>query len=736
MHIATRSVRKRKQAPPEIFDPAGAMTQARLTALRCLFMLAKHRGVIVPNEILLKSDPGNTVNSALALLREQGIAGKLIADRDWRMLSGLKTAFPVMIERADGNWVVIANTLKAPNGVEMAGVLDPMAEAEGVKPMTRAELEEVWTGRVVLCKRQFRLRDENRPFGLSWFMPEILRNSRFFRDIAIAAMMSNLLSLVTPVMFNIMIDKVVPHHSYNTLITVIVVFLGVNLFDSIFAYIRQYLMQFATNKIDARLAQRTFEHLLDLPLHFFESRSAGVLLRHMQQAEGIRGFLTGRIFTAVLELSALPILLVVLCLYSGTLMMVVVAFSLAISAVIAFMLPVFKRQLERLYMVEGSRQADLVETLHGIRAIKSLALEKLRKTSWDQKVAASVRQRTTVMNLGILANVITNSLSSLLQLSILAVGIMKVFDGSLSLGALIAFNMMSGRVTGPLLQIVALINEYQQTALSVKMLGQVMDHPPERDPNKLGITPVITGRMDFEHVHFRYDGAVSAALDRVSFKIEEGQFVGIVGRSGSGKTTLTKLIQGLHTPQEGTVQLNGTDLRHIDLAHLRRSIGVVLQENILFRGTIRDNIAAGKPTASLEEVMEAARLAGAEEFIDRLPHSYETFVEEGATNFSGGQRQRLAIARSLLLKPRVLLFDEATSALDPESEAIVQQNLAEIARGRTMIVVSHRLSSLANADAILVLERGEVADYAPHSVLLERCDVYRHLWQQQTRFMK
>jgi ATP-binding cassette subfamily B protein len=711
------------------------MTQARLTALRCLFLMARQRSVIVSNETLLKSDPSNTVLSALAVLREEGIAGKLMDGRDWRMLSNLKTAFPVMIEKENGNWVVIANTV-AHNGVEMAGVLDPLAENAGVQPVSREEIESFWTGRVVLCKRQYRLKDEQRPFGLAWFMPEILRNKRFFRDIAIASMMSNILSLFTPVMFNVMIDKVVPHHSYNTLVTVIVVFLAINMFDNIFSYIRQYLMQFATNKIDARLAQRTFEHLLNLPLPFFETRSAGVLLRHMQQAESIRGFLTGRIFSSFLELSALPIMLVVLSLYSGTLMMVVVAFSIAISLVIAFMLPVFKRQLERLYTVEGSRQADLVETLHGIRAIKSLALEKLRKTSWDQKVASSVRQRTTVVNLSIIANLITSSLSSLLQLTILSVGILKVFDGTLSLGSLIAFNMMSGRVTGPLLQIVALINEYQQTALSVKMLGEVMDHPPERDESTRGITPVITGRMDFDQVHFRYGGSVSPALDRVSFSIEEGQFVGIVGRSGSGKTTLTKLIQGLHVPQEGTIQLNGTDIRHIDLVHLRRSIGVVLQDNILFRGTIRENIAAGKPDASLEEVMEAARLAGAQEFIDRLPRSYETFVEESATNFSGGQRQRLAIARSLLLRPRVLLFDEATSALDPESEAIVQQNLAEIARGRTMIVVSHRLSSLANADAILVMEKGAISDYAPHSVLLERCEVYRHLWQQQTRFMQ
>jgi subfamily B ATP-binding cassette protein HlyB/CyaB len=260
-----------------------------------------------------------------------------------------------------------------------------------------------------------------------------------------------------------------------------------------------------------------------------------------------------------------------------------------------------------------------------------------------------------------------------------------------------------------------------------------MDHPPERDPNQRGIRPLITGHMEFDQVTFRYGTSAMPALNRVSFTVEEGQVIGVVGRSGSGKTTATRLIQGIHSAQEGLIRLNGTDIRHIDLPHLRRSIGVVLQDNILFRGTIRDNIAAGKPDASLEEVMEAARLAGAEEFIDRLPMSYETFVEESASNFSGGQRQRLAIARALMLRPRLLLLDEATSALDPESEAIVQQNLEEIARGRTMIIVSHRLSSLVKADAIMVMDKGQVVAFAPHAELVKSCEIYKHLWDQQTR---
>jgi ATP-binding cassette subfamily B protein len=296
--------------------------------------------------------------------------------------------------------------------------------------------------------------------------------------------------------------------------------------------------------------------------------------------------------------------------------------------------------------------------------------------------------------------------------------------------------MLSGRVIQPLLQVVALINEYQQAALSVRMLGTVMSHPSERDPKQIGVRPRISGEVSFDDVTFRYQGASVPAIDRVSFKVEEGQMIGVVGRSGSGKSTLTRLMQGINAAQEGSVRLNNTDIRHIDLHHLRRSIGIVLQDNFLFRGTIRENIASAKPDAVMEEIIEAARMAGAEEFIDRLPASYETLVEENAANFSGGQRQRLAIARALLTRPRLLIFDEATSALDPESEAIIQKNLLIIAKNRTMIIVSHRLSSLVQADAILVIDQGKVMDFAPHDTLVERCEVYQHLWQQQTKFLQ
>jgi ATP-binding cassette subfamily B protein len=295
--------------------------------------------------------------------------------------------------------------------------------------------------------------------------------------------------------------------------------------------------------------------------------------------------------------------------------------------------------------------------------------------------------------------------------------------------------MLAGRVTGPLVQIVGLINEYQEAALSVRMLAGVMNQKPERGDLPRPMKHQILGRLKLEQVSFTYPGGASPALDRVSLDIVPGQVIGVVGRSGSGKTTLTRLIQGIEVPQAGLIQVDGVDIRQIDLEHLRRSLGVVLQENLLFRGTIRDNIATARPDAGLEEVLIAAKLAGAEEFIRRLPQGFDTRVEEGGANLSGGQRQRVAIARALMASPRILVFDEATSALDPESEAVVNRNLAAIAKGRTVIIVSHRLSSLVRADAIVVLEQGAVVDMAPHATLLARCDIYRHLWQQQTEHM-
>ena len=706
------------------------------TALRCLFLVAMHHGIYLTPEDLSTVNDTDPLTSGLRLLMRIGLKTKALRNRRWEHASTLGTAYPALVLKKNGQWMILVKIVPGPDGETQPAVIDPTANGGGIALMSRADFLEAWNGTLILCARSRRLIAASQPFGLRWFLPDILKNAAYFRSVATAAIMSNAISFSIPLMFQVLIDKVITHHSYQTLYSIIAIFLVLTLFDGVFGYVRQRLMLLTSNKIDASLASRTFAHLLGLPLHFFESNPVGVLNRHMQQTERIRHFLTGRLFQTLLDAATLPLLLVLLVFYSGTLTAVVLLFSALIALVIGLMVPAYRDQLNLLYAAEGERQSHVVETLHNIRAVKSLVLEGERRKSWDSKVAESVRRYATVGKISAWGSVLTSGLDKVMQISIIGLGAKEVFDGTLTVGALVAFNMLSGRVTGPLIQMVALINEYQEAMLSVRMLGTVMNAPLERPPGPQRMRPEITGEIEFDQISFTYEGSSSPALEGISLRIEPGHVIGVVGRSGSGKTTLTRLIQSIHTAQEGMIRLNGIDIRNIDLDHLRRSVGVVLQDNLLFRGTIRDNIAATNPDAPLAEVMEAARMAGADEFIDRLPRSYDTFVEENGSNFSGGQRQRIAIARALLSKPRLLIFDEATSALDPDSEAIIQENLEHIARNRTMIIISHRMSSLASAEAILVLERGKMVDFGPHHALLERCDIYRHLWNQQTRYVQ
>jgi ATP-binding cassette, subfamily B, bacterial HlyB/CyaB len=707
----------------------------RHTALRALFIVALQAGVHLKPEDFAEFTDADAVGAVLNVMHAAGLEGTAIEAGNWRKLLELDRAYPVMAQRNDGFWLVVVSTIEGPDGPSVA-IVDPKCEERGIALVPRGQFLAEWSGLVVTCRRRLQRQTAERRFGLGWFLPDIRRQRRYLLDVSLMAAVSIVISFSTPLMFQLLIDKVITHHSYQTLATLMVIFCVLAGFDAIFSYTRQYLMILVTNKIDARLSSRSFKHLVSLPLAFFEAATAGVVARNLLQTETIRGFLTGRLFQVMLDAMALPLMLAMLVLYSPRLTLVVLGFSSAIAAVIGIMIPTFRRRLQELYYAEGSRQAHLVETIHGMHTVKSLALENVQLARWEDRLAAGISCRAIVGRIAAIANVLTQSLDKLMQIAVLGLGSVSVFDGDLSLGALVAFNIIAGRVTGPLVQIVALINEYQQVALSVRMLGTIMQHPPERDPAQGSMAPPISGRLEFDQVGFSYAGQTARVLDRVSFTVEAGQIVGVVGRSGSGKTTLTRLIQGIETASEGVIRIDGTDIRHVDLTHLRRSIGVVLQDNFLLRGTIRENIAAARPDTPLDEIVAAARVAGADEFIDRLPRSYETMIEENGANLSGGQRQRLAIARALLVHPRLLIFDEATSALDPESEAIFQQNLADIARGRTLIIVSHRLTSLTRADGILVLDRGQVIDFAPHPVLVERCEAYRRLWQQQTKFLR
>ncbi|WP_374361094.1 peptidase domain-containing ABC transporter [Pseudoduganella danionis] len=702
------------------------------TAIQCLTAIAQHHGLQINPERLIDDyalraeEPGNSL--LLRIASEIGLKAK-VDKLSWERLQAQEGVFPLMARLNDGKMVIIVGVRAEQQ--ELA-LLNPTDAHASVVHLARAEFERQWDGEVVFLKRQHKLSDPNQPFSLLWFIPEILKQKAAFRDIFIAAIAMQLLSLASPIFFQLVIDKVLTHQSQTTLWVLAAGIVLALLFDTAFGYLRQTLTLAASNKIDMRLTRRTFSHLLSLPIDFFETTSAGVVTRHMQQLEKIRSFLTGRMFFTALDLITLLVFVPILFSYSFKLAMIVLVFTLLIAAIVMAMVPTFQRRLNALYAAEGQRQAMLVETIHGMRTVKALAIEPAQRRVWDQRSAEAITMHFRVGQISIAGNSVTDFLGKLLPVTIIVIGAQEVFDSTLSVGALIAFQMLAGRVTGPLISIVGLVNEYQETALSVRMLGEVMNRAPEGRAGANGLRPVLRGAISFDAVTFRYPGAQALALDKASFQIEPGTVVGIVGRSGSGKTTLTKLIQGLYNVQEGIVRFDGIDAREIELSHLRRQIGVVLQENFLFRGTVRENLSATKPDATFEELVEAAVAAGADEFIERLPMGYDTVLEENASNLSGGQKQRLSIARTLVAKPRLLILDEAASALDPESEAIFIRNLGKIAVGRTVIMISHRLSTLVNADKIMVMHQGRLMDSGRHAELLTRSETYQHLWNQQT----
>jgi ATP-binding cassette subfamily B protein len=703
------------------------------TGIQCLTAIAQHHGLQVNPERLIQEyalgEEEPTSSLLLRIAAEIGLKAK--ADKlSWEGLLAQNGVYPLMARLSNGDSVIIVGARTEEEG--KVAVLDPQISGAAIDFLDRQQFCQRWSGDVVFLKRSHSLTDLNQPFSFRWFIPEIMKQKAAFRDIILAAIAMQFLALASPMFFQLVIDKVLVHQSVSTLWVLGVGIVIATIFDSLFGYLRQFLLLAATNKIDMRLTRRTFGHLLSLPIDYFETTTAGVITRHMQQLESIRNFLTGRVLFTAIDVFGLLLYLPILFSFSAKLAIVTLVFTLVIAGIILALLPTYRNRLNDLYSAEGKRQSMLVETVHGMRTVKALAIEPSQRRTWDQISARSITMHFRVSKLGITGGAITDFLGKLLPIIIIILGAQDVFDQTLSMGALIAFQMISGRVVAPLLALVGMINEYEQTALSVGYLGEVMNRPPEGRAGAGGLRPQLKGDISFQDVTFRYPGASATALDRATFTIPSGTIVGVVGRSGSGKTTLTKLIQGLYPLQEGIVRFDGIDAREIDLSHLRRQIGVVLQENFLFRGTVRENISMAKPDATFEEIVEAAQTAGADEFIERMAQGYDTFLEENAANLSGGQKQRLSIARSLLAKPRILILDEAASALDPESEAIFIQNLSRIAVGRTVVMISHRLSTLVNAHAILVMEHGRLVDSGRHEELLLRSSTYQHLWNQQT----
>jgi ATP-binding cassette, subfamily B, bacterial HlyB/CyaB len=718
-------------------DLAAAAGKSLLAAL---VIVARHRGVHL-SETQLRRDhligsDGPSRNELLQIARATGM--RAVATRlSFQQLMRLETALPAILVLKNGNAMVV---LRTEPGAQVPHVVlqDPAAGEDALLHLDEQRLTLGWDGDVILLKRDYRLRDEDQPFGLGLIIGQLLRDRRIARDIAVAALALSVLAL-GPIMFwRLLIDRVVYFRSSDTLTVLCVAMLVLIIFETIFGYMRRFLVLHVTARVDTKLSTFMFNKVLALPLDYFERSTTGEITRDMNEMFKIRNFLTGQLFGTVLDSFVLLIFLPIMFFFSAILTGVVLAFCGLICLLIICMLPVLRRKGSATFRAEGVKNAFLVETLQGIRTVKSLALDARQRHEWDVRVATAARLRLDELRTANLIQTVVTPLERLMVSGVMALAVYFVIstNDQLYVGALVAFMMLTQRVASPLVQLSHLLQQYDEARIAVQCISKLVNQPAEEGRSRPGIRTPLVGRIEFKNVRFRYPGATVPALDGVSFTAPEGTVLGIMGRSGSGKTTVTRLLQMLHSNYEGLIKIDGNDLREFDVDHLRSSLGVVLQDNFLFSGTIREAITAAKPDASFEEIVYAARLAGAEEFIENLPRGYETHIQEGSANLSGGQRQRLAIARALLGDPRVLILDEATSALDAESEAIVNANLMRIAEGRTVVIISHRLSVLVKADAVLVLERGRVYDCGRHEELLERCDIYRGLWYQQNQHLQ
>ncbi|MFT8522642.1 peptidase domain-containing ABC transporter [Gluconobacter oxydans] len=683
------------------------------------------------------AEPGEDSPSPATLARwlnEQGAVAKGMRLR-WRYLVKIRNSPPVVLMFKDGSAGLMVRA-DAEKGV--VWLRDPMGgEGDTPVPVDELRLMQVWTGDVLLVKRRRDESEADAKFDLLWFAKMVLREKKVMRDIAFASLILSILQIFPALIVMQVVDRVVNYHSMATLVSLSGFVIILSFYEILLTYARRELSLILSTRLDARISLHAFNRLLALPLEFYEREQTGEILGRFMAVFKVRDFLTGQLMSTLLDLFTLIVILPVLFVMSPTLAWMTLAAAGCIGLIVVVFLPPVTRVIGRQVLAEMKRGSILYETVAGIRTVKTLALETTRRELWDERTADVVRWKLAAGRMASWPQTLVMPFEIFINRGIILVGAYLILTNASSMqaGALMGFMMLGGRVASPLVNLAKLMEAFNEVSVSLSEAGMVLNQPTETKALTTGMRPVVKGALSFNHVDFSYPGSTTKALNDVTFDIPAGTMLGLVGRSGSGKSTITRLLQGVSRNYTGYLRLDGVDLREINLTHLRRSFGVVLQDNFLFRGTIRDNITAGRPGLTIDDAIRAARLAGAEEFIERMPAGYDTWIEEGSTNISGGQRQRLAIARAVISDPKLMILDEATSALDPESEALVNANLQRIGKGRTMVIVSHRLSSLVNCHQIAVMDQGKLVDIAPHRVLLERCEIYRMLWLQQNRHM-
>ncbi|EHW4450521.1 enterohemolysin T1SS ABC transporter permease/ATPase EhxB, partial [Escherichia coli] len=596
---------------------------------------------------------------------------------------------------------------------------------------SRDEFEKLYQGKVILVTSRATVVGELAKFDFSWFIPSVVKYRRILLEVLTVSAFIQFLALITPLFFQVVMDKVLVHRGFSTLNIITIAFIIVILFEVILTGARTYIFSHTTSRIDVELSAKLFRHLLALPVSYFENRRVGETVARVRELEQIRNFLTGQALTSVLDLFFSVIFFCVMWYYSPQLTLVILLSLPCYVIWSLFISPLLRRRLDDKFLRNAENQAFLVETVTAINTIKSMAVSPQMIATWDKQLAGYVASSFRVNLVAMTGQQGIQLIQKSVMVISLWMGAHLVISGEISIGQLIAFNMLAGQVIAPVIRLAHLWQDFQQVGISVERLGDVLNTPVEKKSGR-NILPEIQGDIEFKNVRFRYSSDGNVILNNINLYISKGDVIGIVGRSGSGKSTLTKLLQRFYIPETGQILIDGHDLSLADPEWLRRQIGVVLQENILLNRSIIDNITLASPAVSMEQAIEAARLAGAHDFITELKEGYNTIVGEQGVGLSGGQRQRIAIARALVTNPRILIFDEATSALDYESENIIMKNMSRICKNRTVIIIAHRLSTVKNANRIIVMDNGFISEDGTHKELISKKDsLYAYLYQLQ-----
>jgi ATP-binding cassette, subfamily B, bacterial HlyB/CyaB len=697
--------------------------------LQALCLIARlHQRAADPSSLRHRLGKGThealDVDDLLLAARQLGLKAKLVKPAPDRLRV---TPLPALALMRDGSVAVLAQC--DGERVLLQRFTSDAASRPTIEPFD--VFVSHWSGELILITSRASMAGELARFNFSWFIPSLVKHRSLLGEVLLVSCFLQLFALISPLFFQVVMDKVLVHRGVSTLDVLVLGLLVVVVFESALNALRTYVFSHTTSRIDVELGSRLYRHLLALPLAYFQARRVGESVARVRELEHIRNFLTGNALTLVLDVAFSLVFIAVMFAYSVPLTLIVLA-SLPLYLGLSLMVvPILRSRLNEKFARGAENQALLVESITGVQTVKASALEPQLSRQWDQQLAAYVAASFRTGTLASAAHEGVGLIGKLVNAATLWYGAHLVMDNQLTVGMFVAFNMFAGRVAQPIMRIAQMWSDFQQTGISVQRLGDILNTRTEVPPSTAAQLPALHGRITLEQVVFRYRPEAAPVLQGVNLDIRPGELIGIVGRSGSGKSTLTKLVQRLYSPEQGRVLVDGIDISLIDAAQLRRQVGVVLQENFLFNRSVRENIAIADPAAPLQSVMRVAQLAGAHEFISALPEGYDTIVGEQGASLSGGQRQRIAIARALFTDPRILILDEATSALDYESEAILQKNMAAICKGRTVIVIAHRLSAVRQASRIIAMQDGRVVEAGPHDALIRHNGLYAHLWRIQ-----